>query len=183
MGKLVRNGISYSDHVVDDRLNGNSKNPVQNKVVVDALNTKVGFTDYATTSVAGLVKPDNSTTTIDADGTIHAPASGSLQYSTSEQWTGNRWVNGNKIYVKCYTGLSVSTGNNWVSLGVSKPSGIDTIIDATMLGSDTNSIYSIATLCGMVAINNDTNELDCITQSYFATINTLILTYTKTSDD
>ena len=45
MGKLVRNGISYSDPVVDDRLNGNSKNPVQNKVVVDALAGKLDIAD------------------------------------------------------------------------------------------------------------------------------------------
>lgn len=45
MGKLVRNGISYSEPVVDDRLNENSKNPVQNKVVTDALNEKVSFED------------------------------------------------------------------------------------------------------------------------------------------
>lgn len=38
MGKLVRNGISYSDPVVDDRLNENSKNPVQNKVLAVLLN-------------------------------------------------------------------------------------------------------------------------------------------------
>ena len=45
MGKLVRNGIGYSDPVVDDRLNGNSKNPVQNKVVTEKLAEKVGFSD------------------------------------------------------------------------------------------------------------------------------------------
>lgn len=45
MGKLVRNGIGYSDPVVDDRLNENSKNPVQNKVVTEKLAEKVGFSD------------------------------------------------------------------------------------------------------------------------------------------
>ena len=45
MGELVRNGISYSGSVVDDRLNENSKNPVQNKVVTEKLAEKVGFSD------------------------------------------------------------------------------------------------------------------------------------------
>lgn len=37
-----------------------------------ALNAKVNKTDIATTSDLGLVKPDGSTITIDADGTIHS---------------------------------------------------------------------------------------------------------------
>lgn len=45
MGKLIRNGIGYSDPVVDDRLKSNSKNPVQNKVVTEKLAEKVGFSD------------------------------------------------------------------------------------------------------------------------------------------
>ena len=40
MGKLVRNGISYTDPVVDGALDSTSKNPVQNKVVTAALNDK-----------------------------------------------------------------------------------------------------------------------------------------------
>lgn len=45
---------------------------MQNKVITDALGGKVGTTDYATHATAGIVKPDGVTTTVDADGTIHA---------------------------------------------------------------------------------------------------------------
>lgn len=38
MGKIIKDGISYSDPVVDDRLKSNSKNPVQNKVLTALLN-------------------------------------------------------------------------------------------------------------------------------------------------
>lgn len=38
MGKLIRNGISYSTHKVDSRLDTTSTNPVQNKVVTNAIN-------------------------------------------------------------------------------------------------------------------------------------------------
>ena len=37
MGKLVRNGIDYSTPIVDDRLDTTSTNPVQNKVVANAI--------------------------------------------------------------------------------------------------------------------------------------------------
>ena len=48
MGKHVRNGINYSDSVVDYVLDGTSKNPVQNKAVVDALAKKLSITDVDT---------------------------------------------------------------------------------------------------------------------------------------
>lgn len=106
----------------------------------------------------------------------------SFQYSTTEQWTGKRWIDGKKIYQRCYTGLSISTNDNWVNTGIDKPNGIDTITDSIMLGADTNSIYSVAKLSGMIAVNSDTNKLDCITHGYFAILHTLILEYTKNSD-
>ena len=57
---------------VDSALSTTSENPVQNKVITGALGDKVGTTDYATASTAGIVKPDGVTITVDADGTIHA---------------------------------------------------------------------------------------------------------------
>lgn len=37
MGKLIRNGIDYSTPTVDGRLDTTSTNPVQNKVVANAI--------------------------------------------------------------------------------------------------------------------------------------------------
>lgn len=62
--------VGFSD--VDSALSTTSENPVQNKVITGALGGKVGTTDYATAAAAGIVKPDGVTTTVDADGTIHA---------------------------------------------------------------------------------------------------------------
>lgn len=38
MGKLIRNGINYSNAMVDSQLDANSTNPVQNKVVTQTIN-------------------------------------------------------------------------------------------------------------------------------------------------
>jgi len=38
MGKLVRNGIDYSTPIVDNQLSATSTNPVQNKIVTQAIN-------------------------------------------------------------------------------------------------------------------------------------------------
>ena len=48
---------------------------------VAKLNDKVGFSDYASTSGTGVIKPDGTTTTVDSDGTLHAAGgSGSNRY-------------------------------------------------------------------------------------------------------
>ena len=51
---------------------GSGNNIVSTYATQTALNAKVNKTDIATTSNLGLVKPDGSTITIDADGTIHS---------------------------------------------------------------------------------------------------------------
>lgn len=52
---------------------GGGSGDTYTKAQIDAkLAEKVGFSDYATANAAGIVKPDGITTTVDADGTIHA---------------------------------------------------------------------------------------------------------------
>lgn len=67
---MMQGKVGFSD--VDSALSTTSENPVQNKVITDALGGKVETTDYATAATAGIVKPDGVTTIVDADGTIHA---------------------------------------------------------------------------------------------------------------
>lgn len=67
---MMQGKVGFSD--VDSALSTTSENPVQNKAITDTLGGKVGTTDYATAATAGIVKPDGVTTTVDADGTIHA---------------------------------------------------------------------------------------------------------------
>lgn len=67
---MMQGKVGFTD--IDSTLSTTSENPVQNKVITDALGGKVGTTDYATAATAGIVKPDGVTITVDADGTIHA---------------------------------------------------------------------------------------------------------------
>lgn len=67
---MMQGKVGFSD--IDSALSTTSENPVQNKVITDALGGKIGTTDYATAATAGIVKPDGVTITVDADGTIHA---------------------------------------------------------------------------------------------------------------
>ena len=48
MGKHIRNGIDYTDPNVDKTLNNTSENPVQNKVITEALANKVNISDIGT---------------------------------------------------------------------------------------------------------------------------------------
>lgn len=93
---------------VDSSLDPTSKNPIQNKVVAEEINTanenissnsqkieenknaiveltntvnnipSTGNVDIASTDNAGIVKPDGETITIDEDGTIHSNGTGNI---------------------------------------------------------------------------------------------------------
>lgn len=60
---------SGSNVTVDKELSLESENPVQNKVITEALNGKVGSTDYATANKAGVVK-QGSGFYMGSDGTL-----------------------------------------------------------------------------------------------------------------
>ena len=66
MGKLVRNGIAYSTPTVDGRLDTTSTNPVQNKVVTNALNGKQDTLTIDTTPTQGSDNPVTSNGVYDA---------------------------------------------------------------------------------------------------------------------
>jgi hypothetical protein len=66
MGKLVRNGIDYSTPIVDGRLDTTSTNPVQNKVVTNALNGKQDTLTIDTTPTEGSSNPVESNGVYDA---------------------------------------------------------------------------------------------------------------------
>ena len=59
MGVIKINGVTYGGTPIDDELNINSENPVQNKVVTTALNTKANTSDM-TTALAGKVDLNNN---------------------------------------------------------------------------------------------------------------------------
>lgn len=82
MGKLVKNGIDYTNGTVDSVLSDTSKNPVQNKVVTGAINNLIA-------QIGGL---------------------GGVSYSYDEQAVGT-WVDGSTIYKKTvHSGLINASG-------------------------------------------------------------------------
>ena len=78
-----------------------------------ALDGKVNTTDIATTSDLGLVKPDGSTITIDADGTIHS-ASSELVFLQGTVATGTiansaNWSKAVKEVITIPTGYTIAS--------------------------------------------------------------------------
>ena len=60
MGVIIRDGIWYGSNTpIDDELSTTSENPVQNKVVTTALNTKANTSDM-TTALAGKMDLNNN---------------------------------------------------------------------------------------------------------------------------
>lgn len=63
MGKLMRNGIDYSGVQVDETLNLMSKNPVENRAVATALDTKVNTADLGTAAAKDVPTSGNASAT------------------------------------------------------------------------------------------------------------------------
>ena len=84
MGKLVKNGIDYTNGTVDSVLSNTSKNPVQNKVVTGAINNLIA-------QIGGL---------------------GGVSYSYDEQAVGT-WVDGSTIYKKTFHSGYISTNGSY----------------------------------------------------------------------
>ena len=100
MGKLIRNGIDYSTPMVDGRLDANSINPVQNKVLKAMLDSKadslllgglsfmrISPTDYSTLSQT------SATTIYFIDPTLDS-SSGNPSIYIGSQWICGDVVNG-----------------------------------------------------------------------------------------
>lgn len=63
MGKLMRNGIDYSGVQVDETLNLMSKNPVENRAVATALDTKANTADLGTAAAKDVPTSGNASAT------------------------------------------------------------------------------------------------------------------------
>lgn len=66
-------GIEVPEITVDSELSETSENPVQNKIIKEAIENATP--SIATSDEVGLVKPDGTTITIDENGTLHGNAS------------------------------------------------------------------------------------------------------------
>ena len=98
MGKLVRNGISYTDPVVDGALDSTSKNPVQNKVIKAVLDTKAdssllgGLTLTRISPTDYLALSATSSTTIYFIDPVLDSSSGNPSI-----YIGNQWICGDVV--------------------------------------------------------------------------------------
>ena len=99
-------------------------------------------------------------------------------YSTSEQLTGGTWIDGKLIYRRVYTGLAIGTSaGSWTRVGVSLPSNLDKIINATA-ARITSSSYRNDNLISIALISGTLQYYT--SSSYTSNVpNTLILEYTK----
>lgn len=59
---------------------------------------------------------------------------GGIDYSTDEQWTGRRWIDGKKVYQKVFNNISVSSGNTVIPNSVI--SNLDNVISITGMITD-----------------------------------------------
>ena len=90
MGKLVRNGIDYSTPIVDGRLDATSTNPVQNKVVTEALNEKADTADLGTAAAKNAPASGDAAATEVVMGNdsrlAHIDANGNLWIGNTQIW-------------------------------------------------------------------------------------------------
>lgn len=94
-------------------------------------------------------------------------------FSTSEQATGQKWIDGKDIYFRTFTGLTLTTTGNWQDTGISD-SDIDTILGGLAIDDSKQAI-----VCSFGFGTGDT----VILRAYMSTnvIKTVTLYYTKTT--
>lgn len=114
-------------------------------------------------------------------GNMHAVSSNavaeSLSYSTTEQATGGKWIDGKPIYKKVLIVPTtiIADGNSYKSLGVGYPDNADTMFPPTIFNFSTNTFYYnsykpiqvASSISGGTTINAGTE---------------IIIEYTKTTD-
>lgn len=112
----------------------------------------VSDTDYATTSNAGIVKPDGTTITVDSDGTIHSQAQGGHTIVDS---SGTELTSRSKLKFLNSTVTDDVTNDQTIVT----PTGSQITVDTAMSSTSTNPVQnkvinsSIETLTNNVATN------------------------------
>lgn len=96
---------------------------------------------------------------------------GMPDYSTTEQKTGQKWIDGKDIYFRTFTGLTITTSGNWQDTGINS-SGMDTILGGLAIDD-----YKQSIVCSFGFGTDPT----VILRAYMSTnvIKTITLYYTK----
>ena len=113
---------------------------------------------------------------------------GGIDYSTTEQNTGLKWIDGKDIYQKTFVLNSEITisYNNWTNLGIVN-TDIDVLIDAiagdygygggtnrgvTWGSIDVSKVVHSGYLSALTSRNGDSIQIDCLTIRYTKTTDT-----------
>lgn len=138
--------------------------------------TEITYAQY--TNLTPAEKANGTIYCVTDDPNDSSGGGGGISFSTVEQNTGIKWIDGNDIYQKTISFNSAVTisQNNWTDLGVAS-TGIDTLIDA--IASNTGVCWgcinvSKAVISGYLAALTSRNG-DSIS------VNALTIRYTKTS--
>lgn len=106
------------------------------------------------------------------------PAGHSFKYSTEEQWTGDYWIDGKKIYRRTYGGLNFTIRTNWTATGISNQN-IDAVVSAWTVNSGGALLYvSASPMANSTQISIASSFTPYLSGSFFS----LTLEYTKTTD-
>ena len=92
-------------------------------------------------------------------------------YSTEETYTGKRWIDGKKIYMKVVTGLG-DTYDNWNCVLLDASVNVDHIISCDMVSS---GVLTLMYADGTVHVKNNMSHTDANKVVY-------VVEYTKTTD-
>ena len=102
-----------------------------------------------------------------------------VHYSTTEQVVGTD-ENGNTIYERTYTGLSVNTnGTNWVQISAIDTSGMADIVECTAYTNTPTGKLHIA--LGEYVSTGSVLQLTVVGSVFNRTVNVIVLRYTKSS--
>lgn len=116
------------------------------------------------------------------DGNMNAVTSNavadSLSYSTTEQLTGAKWIDGKPIYRKVVTGLNYGgTISDWMDTGATLTNG-ETLIKAEGIRYSNNVYYVL----NIISFRLSGNSIQYLTPTAHGNTNILIVEYTKTTD-
>lgn len=121
---------TFQNYVKNQSASMNHNMEILDSYIYKELNDKVNKDDYATTSAAGLVKPDGTTVTVDADGTIHGA-------QTYELPTASASVKGGiKVGDHLHMNGDVLSADGGIAVQDEEPTDVDVWIDIDEEGAD-----------------------------------------------
>lgn len=121
---------TFQNYVKNQSASMNHNMEILDSYIYEELNDKVNKDDYATTSAAGLVKPDGTTVTVDADGTIHGA-------STYELPTASASVKGGiKVGDHLHMNDEVLSADGGIAVQDTEPTDVDVWVDTDEFGAD-----------------------------------------------